>query len=209
MAATTPFRGRIFISFLLCTSGLAMIASGLVLYVMPEGRIAYWNDWHLLGLAKEQWGSVHTILSLVFFLSAAVHLWYNWRTLLHYLRNRLQGAMMRRRELVSALVLTLALLHGSIVGYAPFGTVMTLGKAAKGSWYAGEDVKPPFAHAELMPLRQLTGKIDVSLRGALEVLAEQGLDASGESTLKELAAQADRSPAEIFETMMLDDRLYR
>ena len=61
-----PFRTRAFISLVLTFSALVMLVSGLVLYVMPEGRIAYWNDWRLLALDKEQWGAIHTLTSLLF-----------------------------------------------------------------------------------------------------------------------------------------------
>jgi hypothetical protein len=209
MGKKKNFQMRNFTTLLLTGCSLVMAVSGFVLYIMPEGRIAYWNDWRLLGLDKEQWGALHTILSLAFFFAACVHLYLNWRALVHYLRDRMRRTLTLRRELAAALALTLLLLHGSIAGYAPFSQVMHLGKAAKKSWYAGEDAKPPFAHAELMPLRQLTGKIDVDLPGALAFLTEQGLEADGDSTLKELAAASDRSPSQLFEAMMLDDRLYR
>lgn len=204
------FNLRSFTSLLVSLSGLAMLASGLVLYVMPEGRVAYWADWRLLGLGKEQWGTIHTCLSLIFFFASGLHLYYNWRTLLSYLKDRIKRSFALRKELVAALLLSAICLHGSIVGYAPFSSVMVLGKTIKKSWYAGQDVHPPFPHAELMPLKQLAKRIDFSLDGALVHLREKGLAAaSGDVTLKELTVAGDHSPAEIFEAMMMDDRLYQ
>ena len=80
-----PFRLRNFISLLITFSGLVMIVSGLVLYVVPEGRVAYWTNWKLFGLTKTAWGSVHTNLSFVFFIALFFHLYYNWRVLKAYL----------------------------------------------------------------------------------------------------------------------------
>lgn len=204
------FSMRGFTSLLVSFSGLAMIISGLVLYIMPEGRVAYWADWRLLSLDKEQWGTMHTCLSLIFFIFAILHLYYNWRTFLSYLKDRIKRSFTLRRELIAALLISAVCLHGSIVGYAPFTSVMELGKQIKKTWYAGQDVHPPFPHAELMPLKQLAKRIDFNLDGALEHLREKGLAVeSGDTTLKELAAQSPYSPAEIFEAMMMDDRLYQ
>lgn len=204
------FNMRSFTSLLVSFSGLAMILSGLVLYIMPEGRVAYWADWRLTGLGKEQWGTMHTCLSLVFFVFAILHLYYNWRTFLSYLKDRIKQSFTLRKELVAALLISALCLHGSIVGYAPFTSVMDLGKKIKKTWYAGQDVHPPFPHAELMQFKQLARKIDFNLEGALEHLREKGLQAnSGSVTLKELAADSPYSPAEIFEGMMMDDRLYQ
>lgn len=201
---------RNFASLLTALSGLIMAVSGTVLYVVPEGRIAYWTDWRLTGLGKEQWGAVHTILSFVFFCAAVVHAVYNGRALMAYLRDRFRRTVTLRRELAAALLLTALCVTGSVAGYAPFAGVMQLGKAAKKTWHAGQDVHPPFPHAELMTLRQLAQKLDLSLAGALAHLREQGIEkADGDTTLKQLAGGSGRSPAELFEAMMMDDRLYR
>ena len=204
------FNSRSFITLLVSFSGLIMIISGLVIYIMPEGRIAYWADWRLFGMGKEQWGTMHTCLSLIFFFAALFHLYYNWRTLLSHLKDRIKRTFTLRKELIAALLLSAFCLHGSIVGYAPFTSVMNLGKDIKKTWYAGQDVHPPFPHAELMTLKQLAKRIDFNLEGALEHLRENGLPAtSGEVTLKELSANGDHSPAQIFEAMMMDDRIYQ
>jgi hypothetical protein len=204
------FNLRSFFSLLITFSGLVMLISGLVLYVMPEGRVAYWTDWRLIGLDKEQWGTIHTFLSLIFFLAAGFHLYYNWTVLLSYLKDRVKRSFALRRELLATLLLGAICLHGSISGYAPFSSVMDLGATIKKTWYAGQDVHPPFPHAELMPLKQLAKRIDFNLAGALEHLREKGFTAStGDITLKELTADSSNSPAEVFEAMMMDDRLYR
>jgi len=205
----SPFRTRAFVSLVLTMSALVMLVSGLVLYVMPEGRIAYWNDWRLLALDKEQWGAIHTLTSLLFGVTALWHLAYNWRAFLAYLREQAGEMLGGRRELASALVVTLLLVAGSAAGLPPFQQVMDFSRFSKKQWYLGEDVAPPFPHAELMSLRQLAGKLDLKLAGMVAVLAEQGLaEAAPEATLKALADGTGRSPGAIFEAMMLDDRVY-
>ncbi len=46
------FNGKGFVSLLTFGSFLIMTVTGLVLYFVPHGRVAYWVDWKLLGLTK-------------------------------------------------------------------------------------------------------------------------------------------------------------
>ncbi|MCD6320314.1 MAG: DUF4405 domain-containing protein [Candidatus Desulfofervidaceae bacterium] len=78
---------RSLFTFLTCFVFLLMAFSGAILYITPYGRIAYWTNWHLLGLDKAQWEAVHTVLSILFLIAACFHLYYNWRLFIHYLRN--------------------------------------------------------------------------------------------------------------------------
>jgi len=204
-----PFRTRAFVSLALTFSALVMLVSGLVLYVMPEGRIAYWNDWRLLALDKEQWGAIHTLTSLLFGVAAIWHLVYNWKVFIAYLKEKLGQLVGGRRELAAAVALTLLIVAGSAAGLPPFAQVMELSSFSKKLWYQGEDVAPPFPHTELMTLKQLASKLDLKLPGMLDVLKEQGLSGvAPESNLKNLAHGTGHSPAAIFEAMMMDDRVY-
>lgn len=204
------FRFRGFISLLVTFSGLMMIASGIVAYIMPEGRVAYWVDWRFLSLGKEQWGTIHTVLSFLFIIGTVFHLVLNWKALLSYLKDKVKKTYSMRSELVLVLLITIICTHGSIAGVAPFTTIMDLGTTIKKTWYAGQEVHPPFPHAELLPLRQLTSKMDLSLQGALDFLREQGfVDVDEKTSLKTLSGHSDSSPMQIFEAMMMDDRIYQ
>jgi hypothetical protein len=65
-----------------------MMVTGVILYIVPHGRIAYWSDWRLFGLSKEEWGDIHVNLGLLFLLSIFLHLYFNWKPILLYLRNK-------------------------------------------------------------------------------------------------------------------------
>ena len=55
-----------------------LAASSIVLYVAPQGRVAYWTDWRLLGLNKTDWGNIHINLNLLLLISIGLHAYYNW-----------------------------------------------------------------------------------------------------------------------------------
>jgi len=69
---------------LFTTAGFfVMSVTGIAAYIVPQGRIAYWTDWHFLGLSKVQWGNIHIISSLLFIVAGSFHIWFNWKPLLN------------------------------------------------------------------------------------------------------------------------------
>ena len=70
---------RSFISFLLTWSFAILIVSGIVLYIAPHGRVAHWVNWRLLGLTKDNWAAIHTIIGYLFMIVAVVHFVFNYR----------------------------------------------------------------------------------------------------------------------------------
>ncbi len=47
---------RSLIAFMVTWSFAVLTVTGIVLYIVPQGRIAYWTLWSFLGLSKDQWG---------------------------------------------------------------------------------------------------------------------------------------------------------
>ncbi|MGD9014349.1 MAG: DUF4405 domain-containing protein, partial [Desulfobacterales bacterium] len=77
----------------------------IVLYIVPQGRVAYWADWRLWGLTKSQWGNIHINVGLLFLLSIFLHIYYNWKALLNYLKDKAKNLKVLTREFNVALVL--------------------------------------------------------------------------------------------------------
>jgi len=69
-------------------SFILMLFTSIILYIVPHGRVAYWSDWSLMGLDKTQWGDVHINMGLLFLLSIGLHIYYNWKTILAYLKDK-------------------------------------------------------------------------------------------------------------------------
>ena len=75
------------ITSLTITLSFALMAfSGIILYLSPKGRVANWTGWTMAGLGKESWGGVHTTIGILFLLASALHLLYNWKVFLNYLK---------------------------------------------------------------------------------------------------------------------------
>lgn len=79
-------RFRRIVSLTSLTSFFFLGLTGIMLYIVPQGRVAYWADWRLLGLSKTDWTNIHINISLLFLIASGFHLYYNWNTLLAYLK---------------------------------------------------------------------------------------------------------------------------
>jgi hypothetical protein len=65
-----------------------ILLTSVVLYIVPQGRMAYWADWHLWSLSKDQWGAIHINVGFLFLLTLLLHIYYNWKPITLYLQNR-------------------------------------------------------------------------------------------------------------------------
>jgi hypothetical protein len=121
-------------TFLLSMGMLIEIVSGIVLYITPPGRYANWNNWTLWGLTKGEWGSVHTIFGYVLLIIVGLHLYFNWRVVVHFFWSRVKNSFNLKRELALSAVITVIIFAGTLWGIPPFSTVMDWGADAKRSW---------------------------------------------------------------------------
>lgn len=117
-------RLRAFTSVLMALTCLALVASGVVLFIAPAGRTANWGDWRALGLTKRDWIELHIWFSVIFLLAAGLHLFFNFRPLLNYFKNRLTRRIGFRPEWLLAVCVCAGVLAGTRAGVPPFSTLL-------------------------------------------------------------------------------------
>ena len=93
-----PFNFRSFTAFIVTWAFLVATVTGVVLYIVPQGRIANWVDWQLLGLLKEDWGNIHLVFGAIFIAGGALHLYFNWKPFTNYLAERISGHLHPKKE---------------------------------------------------------------------------------------------------------------
>jgi len=147
---TRPVNLRGFISLLTALSFLIMTISGIILFVVPQGRIASWIDWRMLGLTKVQWGNMHITTSLLFALAGLWHTWLNWRALLSYFKDKTKKTVALKRELAIAGILTVFFTFGAVYKTPPLNYILDFNDDIKEYWIKTADDEPPLAHAELL-----------------------------------------------------------
>jgi len=110
-----------------------MVLTGMVLYIVPPTRIANEMQWTLMGISKNEYIRMHTILSFAFCVSGVLHLWYNRFVLWRYL---LGGGMATRWKFESTLAVGVLLfvLFAGYFNLPPVPSIMSWGTWMKESW---------------------------------------------------------------------------
>jgi len=194
------FHGRSLTSLLALAGFLMLVVTGIMVYIAPQGRIAYWVDWRFGGLTKTHWGNIHIISGLLFMVAGSFHIYFNWKPLLNYLKGRMGAGVHRRRELVVTVALAVALVAGSIAGVPPLRYVFDLNDYVKDSWIKTPDHISPFGHAELLSLAEFARKMRIDLDAATEQLRAAGIVIDGSDQTLAAIAEANRtSPRALFE----------
>ncbi len=178
-----------------------MTYTGLMLFISPPGRIANWADWRIVSLSKEEYAAVHTVFMVLFVVASILHIYFNWRPIVSYLRNSAKTLIVFTKEMVVASVLCVVMFFGTLADYAPFSTFLGFGEDVKGSWEE-EYGEPPYNHAELSSLESFIKKMDFDKERSLQALKDANLRyESTTQTLKEIAKLNTSSPNTIYETM--------
>lgn len=186
-------------SFFTLFGFLIMSVTGLVLYVEPEGRVAFWTDWEMLGLSKTDWGNIHILSSLLFIVAGAFHTFLNWKPLLNYFRDRITRSVKLGRELVIAAIVALWIIVGAIYPHPPLSYLLDFNQYLKGVWIVEKDYEPPFGHAELLSLAAFSNKMRIDVKQAMSELRAQGLlVAAPTETLADIAKQNQMSPMDVY-----------
>ncbi|MCF8481415.1 MAG: DUF4405 domain-containing protein [Rhodospirillum sp.] len=206
MARRTGFDTRGLISLLVSGGFLIMTVTGVVLYLVPPGRVANWTDWTMSGLSKADWGAIHISSSLLFVLAGVVHLTKNWKPFLHYLRDKVGEHVRPRMEGLIALVAMVLLVWGTLAAVPPISWLLDLNEAAKDMWSLEAGEEPPFGHAEEVSLETLEKRTGIDASAALAALEGANLSvAKGtKTTLREIADDNGTSPARVYRKIVTD-----
>lgn len=175
--------------------------TSVILYIIPHGRIAYWSDWHLFGLSKEEWGSIHTNLGLLFLLSLFLHLYYNWKTIFFYLQDKTKQIKVFTGEFNVAFIIAAVFIIGTHLMLPPFSWVLNAGEHIKNQ-ATTKYGEPPYGHAELSSVKTFAEKMGFKLDESVDHLILSGIKfESVNQTLKEIASANKISPKQIYFAM--------
>ena len=178
---------------------VVLTINSVVLYVVPEGRIANWADWYFLGLTKGDWGAQHTTIGFLFVFAGILHIYYNWKPIVAYMKNKAREIKVFTGSFNVALALTVFFIVGTYYNVPPMSTIMEISEHFKDS-AAKKYGDPPYGHAESSSLKMFTKRENLDLTKSIELLKGAGIPVSGEKDiLRDLADKADTSPQQIYE----------
>jgi len=193
------FNWRAFVSVLTALSFIGMAFTGVILFVVPPGRIANWSGWTLLGLTKHQWIGLHDWFSIIFVVASVFHVYLNWKLFVSYFKSKVSKAFALRAEWALALVVCIAVFFGTLGDVAPFSSLLVWNENIKHSWDSPQQ-RAPIPHAELLTLTELAEQVrDVDLETMLTNLKANGIEVeSTDVVLGELAESYNMTPARLY-----------
>ncbi len=193
----------VFLSF------LCLALSGIFLFLSPQGRVAYWSGWTLLGLGKDQFSAIHTTFMVLFLTVGVWHIVLNWRPITGYLKDRSRKVRLFTPESSTAMALALLFLLGPLTGLPPFKQFLDAGEKVKAHW-ENKSGSPPWGHAEENTLQRFCRGMEdferlehgrlvtIDCEVALDHLREQGLSVEGlRQPILEIAQANDITPQEV------------
>jgi hypothetical protein len=202
----TVFAWRAMTSTLIASSFLVLVFTGFVLFISPPGRVANWTNWSILGLRKHDWIGIHIWFSLLFLVCALAHLFFNWRPLLNYFKDRVTRRLGLRWEWVVALALSAGVYAGIRANVPPFSSLLAFNERVKESWETPRE-RAPIPHAELLTLAELAGKAGVDMAAATNRLQSNGIkDFFPEIIVQKLADGNGRSANDIYQALLSSPR---
>lgn len=188
-------------SLTLFISFFVIVITSIILYIAPQGRVAYWVDWRLFALSKDQWGAIHINLGFLFLIALIFHIYYNWKPMVQYMKNKARELKVFTREFNIALLLTLLVILGTYAEIPPLSTVIHIGDGFKdrAARIYGE---PPYGHAELSSLDIFSKKVGVDVKTAMTNLESAGFKVEGPTqTLKDMADINQVTPRQLYEVI--------
>jgi hypothetical protein len=197
------FSGRALTSTCAAVSFLAMVISGVAMFLAPSTRIAREINWQMWGLSKAAWQDLHLVFSALFLIVALIHTVYNWRPMVNYLKARAAKHRGIRWEWPAALVLGALMWVGTRREMAPFSWLLDW----RERFHGGQcETSPAPDHAVAQrkggfgqkTLAQYCTEQGVNLDAAIARLQANGIKASKSDTLRQLADNNGRErPSEI------------
>nr|WP_321267400.1 DUF4405 domain-containing protein [uncultured Sulfurimonas sp.] len=187
------------ISLTLAFSFLIMSLTGIMLYIVPKGKVAYWADWKMFGLSKTQYGDIHTTSMILFLVITIWHIYYNWKPLINYIKDSTKKITFLKKELIIALILNLLFVGGTLMNMQPFQSVLDVGENIKEYWEK-EYGSPPYGHAEESSLKSFCKKLGVDANSAMELLKAKNIKVTSQmQTLLDISKENNIAPKVIYD----------
>ncbi len=190
------------VSLTLLLSGFLLIVTGAVLYIVPPGRVAYWTDWRLWGFSKTQWGNLHINLGVFLFFASILHVYYNWKPIVSYLKDKVKRIKIFTRAFNYALLISILIIIGTFVEVPPFVWVIEISTAIKdrGIEKYGE---PPYGHAELSSIEMFSKKMQLDLGEVVSRLEKASIRINDTKQSLEVIAEINEiTPKQIYQAII-------
>ena len=178
---------------------IVLTLNSIVLYVVPEGRIANWADWRFWGLDKHDWSAQHTTVGFLFIFAGLLHIYYNWKPLVSYMKNKAKSFSLFTTASNIGLALTIIFVIGTYLNVPPMSTIVEFSEQIKDG-AAKKYGDPPYGQAQSSSLKGFTSRLGLDLEKSRELLEAAGIAVEDDKEMvSDIARRSDKTPQQIYE----------
>ena len=193
---------RKIVSLTTAFSFLLLIVSSVMLYIVPEGRIAYWAEWSVV-FSKSQWGNLHITGGVLFIIFGLWHAILNFRAVINYCKAFYAAKKSSPVPLFASLGICLAVYAGTLWDVPPMRQLVSWNAEIK-AHQAVKYGEPPFGHAEASSLRQFCAFLGMDIDTVLAAMQQAGFKGNPQSgsIFRDIAAANDMTPQQLYEFVL-------
>lgn len=186
-------------SLTLAITGLIELFTSVILYILPSGRVAYWANYQIFGLSKTEWSDIHITVGTLFVIMGTIHIYFNWRPITAYIKNKSKQLTVFTKSFNIALLLSLYVTVGTLYSLPPMNYVIELGEYFTDN--ANEKYgEPPYGHAELSSLKMFCSRMNIDLDQAIELLKKAGIEVEMTSQpIGEISKENGITPQKVYD----------
>ena len=178
---------------------IVLTFNSIVLYVVPEGRIANWAVWKFWGLTKHDWSAQHTTVGFLFIFAGLFHIYLNWKPIVSYLKNKSKKLTFFTTASNIGLILTVVFVIGTYFDVPPMSTIVDFSEHIK-EGAASKYGDPPYGQAQSSSLKGFTSRLGLDLNKSIELLRSEGIeDVDEKEMIQDIAARSDNTPQQIYD----------
>ena len=178
---------------------IVLVFNSIVLYVVPEGRIANWADWRFWGLDKHDWSAQHTTVGFLFIFAAMLHIYYNWKPILNYMKDKAKKFKVFTAASSIGLGLTVIFVIGTYLDVPPMSTIVEFSEQIK-EGAAKKYGDPPYGQAQSSSLKGFTSRMGLDLDRSMELLRDAGIEVTDDKEMvQDIAKRSGNTPQQIYD----------
>ena len=178
---------------------IVLVFNSIVLYVVPEGRIANWADWHFWGLDKHDWSAQHTTVGFLFIFAALLHIYYNWKPILSYMKDKAKKLKVFTVASSIGLGLTVIFVVGTYLDVPPMSTIVEFSEQIK-EGAAKKYGDPPYGQAQSSSLKGFTSRMGLDLDRSIDLLRDAGIEVTEDKEMvQDIAKRSGNTPQQIYD----------
>lgn len=182
---------------------IAMVFTGIILFITPPGRVANWANWEIFGLSKSLIAQIHTTFMVLFITATILHIFYNLKPMISYMKNSAKEFVLFTKEMIVSTILFFVFLFGTVYEVVPFSTFLDFGEGVKNSWEK-EYGTAPYSHAELSSLKSFSKKLNFDLEASKKILTSNNIKFEDEKSLSQIARENNVSPKFIYDLLKVN-----